>query len=474
MSPAGAARGRMFLDKVWDQHVVAGLGDGFDLLHVDRHMLHELSSDVAFEQVGAVGAALRNPELTFATQDHVVSTAAGRDDDSNPGSADYIRAMRRNAREHGVELFDLGDPRQGIVHVIAPELGIALPGALLVCGDSHTCTVGGVGALSWGVGTSEVAHVLATQCLVQRRPKTLRVRIDGAAPPGVGAKDLALFVIGLLGARGGDGHAVEYAGAAVESLDVEGRLTLCNLSIELGARVGHVAPDETTYDYLEGRPYAPKGELWERARDAWRALPSDPEALADREVEADAAEIAPQITWGTSPAQVCAVDAAIPEPREAPDGAARGAAELALDYMGLSSGTALAGTPIDHVFIGSCTNSRLSDLRSAARVAAGRRVAAGVRALVVPGSGQVKAAAEAEGLDKIFVEAGFQWREPGCSMCVAMNGDEVGAGERCVSTSNRNFEGRQGRGARTHLASPASAAAAAVAGQIADPREFTR
>jgi 3-isopropylmalate/(R)-2-methylmalate dehydratase large subunit len=462
----------MFLDKVWEEHVVADLGDGFELLHVDRHMLHELSSDVAFAQVASVAASLRNPELTFATQDHVISTAPGRDDDSNPGSADYIRTMRRNAQEHGVELFDLGDPRQGIVHVIAPELGIALPGTLLVCGDSHTCTVGGVGTLAWGIGTSEVAHVLATQCIVQRRPKTLRARFLGRAPAGVVAKDLALFLIGRLGARGGDGYAVEYAGPAVEALEVEARLTLCNLSIELGARIGHVAPDEKTYAYLDGRPYAPSGEVRERALEAWRGLPSDPGARADLEVEVDASEIAPQVTWGTSPAQVCSVDAATPDPASIDAGAARDSAERALEYMGLSAGARLAGTPVDQVFIGSGTNSRLSDLREAARVAKGRRVSPRVRALVVPGSGQVKAAAEAEGLDAVFREAGFEWREPGCSMCVAMNGDEVGAGERCVSTSNRNFEGRQGRGARTHLASPATAAAAAIAGQIADPREF--
>ncbi len=463
---------RMFLDKVWDQHVVADLGDGFDLLHVDRHMLHELSSDVAFDRMAAAGVAPRNPELTFATQDHVVATTPGRGDDSNPESADYIQAMRRNAAAHGVELFDLGDPRQGIVHVIAPELGIALPGTLLVCGDSHTCTVGGVGALAWGIGTSEVAHVLATQCLVQRRPRTLRVRYEGETAPGVGAKDFALFTIGRLGARGGDGYAVEYAGPAIEALEVEGRLTLCNLSIELGARIGHVAPDERTIAYLAGRPYAPRDAAWERAVEDWRALPSDPGASADREVAVDVAEIGPQITWGTSPAQVCAVDAAIPDRGDLADPGARSAAELALEYMGLEAGAPLVGTPIDRVFIGSCTNSRLSDLRAAARVAAGRRVAAGVRALVVPGSGQVRAAAEAEGLDRVFLEAGFEWREPGCSMCVAMNGDVVEPGLRCVSTSNRNFEGRQGPRARTHLASPATAAAAAVAGQIADPREL--
>ena len=462
---------QMFLDKVWDRHVVAELGSGFDLLHVDRHMVHELTGDLAFAALEEGGRRVRNPELTFATQDHVIATDPDRHDDSNPDSAHYIRTMRRRAAEHGITLFDLGDVRQGIVHVVAPEQGIALPGCLLVCGDSHTCTVGGVGALSWGIGTSEVVHVLATQCIVSRRPKTLRATFSGTAGAGVSAKDCVLYLIGEIGARGGDGYAIEYAGTAVEDLDVEARLTLCNLSIELGARIGHVAPDETTYRYLAGRPFSPAGAEWEAAVEDWRTLPSDPGAAADREVEIDATRIEPQITWGTSPAQVCGVGETIPEPGSFA-GDARASADRALEYMGLEPGQTLAGTRIDVVFIGSCTNSRLSDLRAAAAVARGRRVATGVRALIVPGSGEVKAAAEAEGLDRVFVEAGFEWREPGCSMCVAMNGDVVGPEKRCVSTSNRNFEGRQGRDARTHLASPASAAAAAIAGQIADPREF--
>ena len=467
---AGAAP-QMFLDKIWDRHVVAELGGGFDLLYVDRHMVHELTGDLAFAALEENGHPVRRPGLTFATQDHVIATDPGRHDESNTESAHYIRTLRRRAAEHDITLFDLGDLRQGIVHVVAPEQGIALPGSLLVCGDSHTCTVGGVGALAWGIGTSEVVHVLATQCIVSRRPQTLRATFSGTPDAGVFSKDCVLYLIGEIGARGGDGYAIEYAGCAVEAFDVEARLTLCNLSIELGARIGHVAPDEVTYRYLEGRPFSPAGPHWDAALDAWRRLPSDPGAKADREVEIDASRIEPQVTWGTSPAQVCAVGEAIPEPASFP-GDSAASADRALEYMGLEPGLPLAGTPIDVVFIGSCTNSRLSDLRAAAAVARGRRVATGVRALIVPGSGEVKAAAEAEGLDRVFVEAGFEWREPGCSMCVAMNGDVVGPEKRCVSTSNRNFEGRQGRGARTHLASPASAAAAAIAGQIVDPREF--
>jgi 3-isopropylmalate/(R)-2-methylmalate dehydratase large subunit len=458
--------GKLFFEKVWDAHRVLDLGDGFDLVHIDRHMMHELTGNDGFAFLTASGHTLRNPKLTFGTPDHVVSTEAGRDDNSLPEYANLITGLRENARTHAFTLFDLSDRRQGIVHVVAPEQGIALPGATLVCGDSHTCTVGGVGALAWGIGTSEVHHVMATQTLVQLRPKTLRVHFDGELSKDVSSKDMILFLIGQLGTAGGDGHAVEYAGSAVTALSVEARLSLCNLSIELGARMGFVAPDETTFAYLEGRPFAPRGAEWERALSHWQTLPSDPDAQADREVTIAAPEIRPQITWGTSPEQVVAIDGAIPDLTSAKSEDQRSAWERALDYMGLEAGTPIAGTPIDVVFIGSCTNSRLSDLELAAEVARGRRVAPGVRAVVVPGSGEVKHAAEVAGIADILRGAGFEWREPGCSMCVGMNDDKVAPGQRSVSTSNRNFEGRQGPGARTHLASPATAAASAIAGTI--------
>ncbi|MCP5150088.1 MAG: 3-isopropylmalate dehydratase large subunit [Ectothiorhodospiraceae bacterium] len=463
---------RLLVDKIWERHVVRALGQGYDLLYVTRHMVHELSSDVAFAALAKTGRPVRRPDLTFATEDHVVSTAPDRGDDSVPDKAHYLRWLRDYTARSGITSFPLGDRRQGIVHVVAPEQGIALPGTLLVCGDSHTCTVGGLGAIAWGIGTSEVAHVLATQTLVKRRPRTMRVTFEGRPGPGTSAKDLILRLIGHVGAAGGDGHAVEYAGAAIRALDVEGRLTLCNLSIELGARIGTVAPDDVTFDYLAGRPFAPKGAAWDAAVADWRTLPSDPDARADREVTLDVTDLAPQVTWGTSPAMVTDVQGTVPDPSHEADPIRRAAAERALEYMALEPGTRLADVPVDVVFVGSCTNSRLSDLRAAARVARGRRVAPGVRALVVPGSGEVRRAAEAEGLDRAFLEAGFEWRAPGCSMCVSANDDRVGPGKRCVSTSNRNFESRQGPGARTHLASPATAAASAITGRIADPRSF--
>jgi 3-isopropylmalate/(R)-2-methylmalate dehydratase large subunit len=378
--------------------------------------------------------------------------------------------MRADAKASGVRLFDLGQPGQGIVHVIGPELGLTLPGTLLVCGDSHTCTHGGMGALAFGIGSSEVVHVLATQTIVQRRPKKMRATFDGALPAGVTPKDMILRLIGEIGAAGGTGYAVEYAGSAIRALDIEGRLTICNLSIELGAKCGMVAPDDTTFAFLSGRPYAPAGEAWDAAVSDWRALPSDPDAVFDREVTIDVARIAPQITWGTSPEHVVGVDGRIPDPAAVADSDRRNALQAALEYMGLKPGVLIAGTPVDWVFIGSCTNSRISDLRAAAAVANGRRVAASVRAWVVPGSENVKRQAEAEGLDRVFKSAGFEWREPGCSMCLAMNNETVPPGQRSVSTSNRNFVGRQGPGARTHLASPAMAAAAALAGRIVDVR----
>jgi len=456
-------------DKIWDGHVVADLGDGYALLHVDRHLLHDLGGGRAVADIREKGYRVRRPGLTFATPDHAITSAPGRADTTEVGRR-LLEDLRSLSRDNGVRLFDLGEPGQGIVHVVGPEQGLSLPGALLVCGDSHTCTHGGMGALAFGIGSSEVAHVLATQALVQRRPKRMRVRFEGALAPGVAPKDIILYLIGEIGAAGGNGHAVEYAGSAIRALTVEGRLTLCNLSIELGAKIGMVAPDDTTFSYLAGRPFTPKGALWDEAVAHWRRLPSDDDAVFDREVEIDVGKIAPQITWGTSPEQVIAVDGRIPDPAAMADAGKRRAAEAALEYMGLAPGAAIAGTPIDWVFIGSCTNSRISDLRAAAEVVRRGKVAAGVHAWVVPGSEGVKRQAEAEGLDRIFKTAGFEWREPGCSMCLAANGETVPRGQRSVSTSNRNFVGRQGPGARTHLASPAMAAAAALAGAIADVR----
>jgi 3-isopropylmalate/(R)-2-methylmalate dehydratase large subunit len=382
--------------------------------------------------------------------------------------------LRSETSAVGIEMFDIDEPGQGIVHVIGPELGLSLPGCLIVCGDSHTCTHGGLGALAFGIGSSELTHVLATQALIQRRPKTMRVKFEGRLPLGVTAKDLILALIGHVGAAGGTGYAVEYAGSAIRDLPVEGRLTICNLSIELGAKMGLIAPDEKTYAYIRGRTYAPQGEMWERAVEAWRELPSDTDAVFDREVVIDVEKIIPQVTWGISPEHVIGVDGHVPDPREIADPARRAAIETALEYMGLKGGAPIMGTPVDVVFIGSCTNSRLSDLRAAAEVARGRKVAPGVRAWVVPGSETVKREAVAEGLDKIFTDAGFEWREPGCSMCLAANGETVAPGQRSVSTSNRNFIGRQGPRARTHLASPATAAAAAISGTIADVRMMER
>jgi 3-isopropylmalate/(R)-2-methylmalate dehydratase large subunit len=461
--------GKTLFDKIWEAHTVANLGDGYALLHIDRHLLHDLGGGRAVMDIKEKGLALRNPGLTFATPDHAISSAPGRAGTSATGQK-LLEMLRVLSREHGVRLFDIGEPGQGIVHVIGPELGLSLPGALIVCGDSHTCTHGGMGALAFGIGSSEVAHVLATQALIQRRPKRLRVTFEGARTPGVAPKDMILYLIGRIGAAGGTGYAVEYAGSTVRALEVEGRLTLCNLSIELGAKMGMVAPDDTTFTYLAGREFAPAGALWDAAVAAWRQLPSDADARFDREERIDMAAIAPQITWGTSPEQVIGVGERIPDPAGISDPGKRRAAEAALDYMGLAPGAPIAGTAIQYVFIGSCTNSRISDLRAAAEVAKRGKVAPNVRAWVVAGSENVKRQAEAEGLDRIFRAAGFDWREPGCSMCLAANGETVPRGERSVSTSNRNFVGRQGPGARTHLASPAMAAAAALAGAIADVR----
>jgi len=465
--------GLSLFEKVWNAHVVADLGAGQALLHVDRHLLHDLSGMKVLAEIRNRGLRVRNPELTLATPDHGVSSDPGRDDESNPAATRLLRGLREETARAGVRCFDINEDGQGIVHVIGPELGLTLPGSLIVCGDSHTCTHGGLGALGFGVGRSEVIHVLATQTLYQRRPKRLRVWFDGALSPGVAPKDLILHLIGLLGAAGADGYAIEYAGSAVRAMSVEGRLTLCNLSIELGAKFGMVAPDDTAFQYLATRPMAPKGPLWDSALAHWRTLPSDADAVFDREVHVDAAAVAPQITWGTSPQQVVGIDGHVPDLDVMPEGSRRQAMAEALGYMGLQPNQRLEGIPIDWVFIGSCTNGRIEDLRAAAAVARNRHVAEGVQAWVVPGSQKVRRAAEAEGLDRIFREAGFQWRAPGCSMCLAANGETVPPGARSVSTTNRNFVGRQGPGARTHLASPAMAAAAAIRGCITDIRKLT-
>ena len=436
-------------------------------------MLHDLGGSRGLLDLKSRGLTVHNPELTFATPDHAISTARGRAGTIKIG-LELLAALRVETTAAGIRMFDIDEPGQGIVHVIGPELGLSLPGCVIVCGDSHTCTHGGLGALAFGIGSSELAHVLATQALIQRRPKTMRVKFEGKLSLGVTAKDLILALIGHIGAAGGTGYAVEYAGSAIREMPVEGRLTICNLSIELGAKMGMIAPDEKTYDYLRGRPYAPQGSMWEQAVEAWRQLPSDADAGFDQEVLIDVTKIIPQVTWGISPEHVIGVDGRTPDPQTVGDPARRAALETALDYMGLKPGALIAGTPVDWVFIGSCTNSRLSDLRAAAEVARGRKVAPGVRAWIVPGSETVKREAVAEGLDRIFIDAGFEWREPGCSMCLAANGETVAPGQRSVSTSNRNFVGRQGPRARTHLASPASAAAAAIAGAIADVRMLER
>lgn len=464
--------GQTLFDKLWDRHVVAELGGGVSLLHIDRHIMHDLGSPRSFKVMRQRGLPVRNPELTFITPDHAISSQPGHREDEGAVGTRLLQESRRAAVEYGVKLFDLGQEGHGIVHVVGPELGLSLPGLSIVCGDSHTCTHGGLGALAFGIGSSEMLHVLATQTLVQRKPRRMRITLEGDLAPGVSAKDVILHLIGRLGTDAGTDYAVEYAGSAVRAMPVEARLTLCNLSIELGAKVGLIAPDDTTFDYLRGRPYAPKGAMWDRAVADWRSLATDPDARFDCEHTISMAEVAPQITWGTSPQDVIGIDERIPEPARQADAEKRAAAAAALDYMGLAGGERIEGAPIDWVFIGSCANSRLSDLREAARVARGRKVAPGVTAWVVPGSEIVKRQAEAEGLHKDLIAAGFEWREPGCSMCVAANGERVPPKARVVSTSNRNFVGRQGPLARTHLASPAMAAAAAVTGAICDVRKL--
>jgi 3-isopropylmalate/(R)-2-methylmalate dehydratase large subunit len=456
--------------KIWQEHEIADLGDGFSLLHVDRHMLHDGAGPV-LARLRDAGRSVAQPDLCFATLDHVVSTAAGRPATS-ASRTKTIESLRLGVAKEGIQLFDVGQAGQGIVHVIGPELGISLPGSTIVCADSHTCTHGGIGAMGFGIGSTEAEHVLATQTIVQAKLKTMQIRFVGEAGDGISAKDLILATVGQIGAAGGSGYAVEYAGPAIEALDVEARLTLCNLSIELGAKVGMIAPDETTFGYLKGRRFAPADELWDRALAHWRQLPSDRDAVFEKEIEIEVSDIKPQITWGTSPAQVVAIDAVVPYPSVASFAGQRATMFEAMRYMDVVPGQSLRGLKIDWVFIGSCTNSRVSDLRIAANIVKGRKVARHVTAWVVPGSESVKRQAEAEGLDRIFKESGFEWREPGCSLCLAANGEAVPHGARAVSTSNRNFVGRQGAGARTHLASPAIAAASAISGAISDFRKL--
>jgi 3-isopropylmalate/(R)-2-methylmalate dehydratase large subunit len=462
--------GRTLFEKVWDAHVVRREDGHPDLLWIDLHLVHEVTSPQAFEGLRLAGRPVRRRDLTIATMDHNVPT--GDDTPIDPLSEQQLAALRDNCAEFGIPLHATGSGREGIVHVIGPELGLTQPGLTVVCGDSHTSTHGAFGALAIGIGTSEVEHVLATQTLPQRRPRSLRIRFAGELPPGVTAKDMVLAAIGEIGVDGGVGHVIEYAGPAIEALSMEGRMTICNMSIEAGARAGLIAPDETTFAYLEGRPGAPIGADWERALERWRGLPTDPDATFDREVEIDVAAIRPQVTWGTNPAMVVPIDGAVPDPADMSDPDERAAAERALAYMGLEPGTPMQEIAVDRVFIGSCTNSRIEDLRAAAAIVRGRRVHPSVRAMVVPGSATVKRAAESEGLDRVFVDAGFEWRRAGCSMCLGMNPDVLAPGERCASTSNRNFEGRQGAGGRTHLVSPAVAAATALAGHIADVRDL--
>jgi 3-isopropylmalate/(R)-2-methylmalate dehydratase large subunit len=461
---------RTLFDKVWDAHIVERLEDGTCLLYIDRHLVHEVTSPQAFEGLRMAGRRVRRPDATIAVTDHNVPTSDRRHGIEEPESRIQVETLERNVAEFGVPYFPLLDARQGIVHIIGPEQGLSLPGMTIVCGDSHTSTHGALGALAFGIGTSEVEHVLATQTLLQRPAKNMLVQVDGTLGRGVTAKDIVLAIIGRIGTAGGTGHVIEYAGEAIRALDMAGRLTVCNMSIEAGARAGMIAPDDTTFTYIKGRPYAPQGDAFDRAVDYWRTLASDEGAAFDKTVVLDAATIAPMVTWGTSPETVAPIDGVVPDPRDIPDPAKRADTERMLSYMGLQPGQKLAGLPIDVVFIGSCTNARIEDIRAAAAVARGRHVAEGVRALVVPGSGLVKRAAENEGLDRVLIEAGFEWREPGCSMCLGMNPDKLKPGQRCASTSNRNFEGRQGPGGRTHLLSPSMAAAAAIAGHLVDVR----
>ena len=464
---------RTLYDKIFDDHIVDRQEDGTCLLYIDRHLVHEVTSPQAFEGLRMAGRKVRHPERTLAVVDHNVPTSPDRKFGiKNEESRIQVEALARNAHDFGVEYYDAADIRQGIVHIIGPEQGFTLPGMTIVCGDSHTSTHGAFGALAHGIGTSEVEHVLATQTLIQKKAKNMLVRVDGQLPPGVTAKDIILAIIGEIGTAGGTGYVIEYAGEAIRSLSMEGRMTVCNMSIEGGARAGLIAPDEKTFEYIKGRPRAPKGEAWDRALEYWKSLKSDESAHFDKVVVLDAANLPPIVTWGSSPEDVVAVTGVVPDPDQIDDETKRNSKKRALEYMGLTPGTKMTDVAIDRVFIGSCTNGRIEDLRAAAAMIEGKKVAPSVNAMVVPGSGLVKAQAEKEGLDKVFIEAGFEWREPGCSMCLAMNPDKLGSGEHCASTSNRNFEGRQGAGGRTHLVSPAMAAAAAVTGHFIDVREL--
>ncbi len=459
-------------EKIWEGHVVHRADGEPDLLYVDMHLVHEVTSPQAFDGLRMAGRSVRRPDLTIATMDHNVPTAGLDRPLEDPISAKQMEVLERNCNEFGITCYGMRDPLQGIVHVIGPEQGLTQPGMTIVCGDSHTSTHGAFGALAFGIGTSEVEHVLATQTLPQMKPGTMAITVEGDLPAGVTAKDVVLAIIARIGTGGGIGSVLEYRGSAIRSLSMEGRMTVCNMSIEAGARAGLVAPDDTTFAYLEGKPHAPKGAEWERALDAWRALATDADAPFDKEVHIDATTLVPHVSWGTNPAQTIPIDANVPSPDDFADESARESAQRALAYMGLKAGTPIREVAVDTVFIGSCTNSRIEDLRAAAAVVRGHRVKDGVRTLVVPGSAAVKLQAEAEGLDKVFTGAGFDWREPGCSMCLAMNPDKLAPGERCASTSNRNFEGRQGKGGRTHLVSPAVAAATAIAGHFATPEDL--
>ncbi len=461
------------IEKLWNEHQIADLGDGTCLIYIDRVFLHERTGSVALKGLEATGRKVRNPEQAFCTMDHIVDTFPGRSDETTvPGGKDFIQTTRAAAHAAGIKLFDLGDPRQGIAHVIAPEQGIALPGVTLVCPDSHTGTLGGLGALAWGIGSTEAEHALATKTLVVKKPKTMRVNFAGQLPLGVTAKDMILKLIGEHSASGGVGYAIEFAGEAVRALPIEARLTLCNMTVEFGAWGGLVAPDQSTFDYVKGRPYAPTDTHWDQAVNHWRTHNTDPDASFDKEITIDCADIVPQVTWGTSPMHETGIDGTVPDPANESDPALRTSVERALEYMDLQPGILLEGIPIDAAFLGSCTNSRISDLRAAAEILKGRKVAKGVKAICVPGSGLVKQAAEAEGLDKIFTAAGFEWRESGCSMCFFAGGESFGHEERVVSSTNRNFENRQGPRTRTHLASPTTVAASAIKGHLTDVRKL--
>jgi 3-isopropylmalate/(R)-2-methylmalate dehydratase large subunit len=462
---------KTLFEKIWDEHVV-GADRGQTILYIDRHLIHEVTTPQAFEGLHLAGRKVRSPQRTIGVIDHDIPTIDQDKPIADPIAALQVETLRKNCKAHGITLFEIGDPRNGIVHVVGPEQGITQPGMTIVCGDSHTSTHGAFGALAFGIGTSEVEHVLATQTLQQKKPKSMQVLVDGTAGAGITPKDVILALIGQIGIGGGVGYVIEYAGEVVRGFSVEGRMTLCNMSIEAGARAGLVAPDEKTFAFLKGRPYAPKGPQWDQALAWWKTLPTDADAKFDKVVHLDAAKLVPQVTWGTNPGMVTGITGRVPDPAREGDPAKRTAIEGALAYMALMPNTAITDIPIDRVFIGSCTNGRIEDLRDAARYVKGQKVSKRVHAMVVPGSGLIKQQAEKEGLDRIFLEAGFEWREPGCSMCLGMNPDILQPGERCASTSNRNFEGRQGRGGRTHLVSPAMAAAAAIAGHFVDIREL--